>query len=115
MEGYISPHPATAFPETPVTLREIGQEVADLWQRALDVDLVPWAKLVGLPGRTGIRSRTGKPRYPAFPVSGPLLFQSSSFEDIPRISLPCIVFLRELSRLSASAGQRTDRTEAAGS
>ena len=48
MEGYITPHPATAFPETPVTLREIGQEVADLWQRALDVDLVPWAKLVGL-------------------------------------------------------------------
>ena len=31
------------------------------------------------------------------------------------MSLPCIVFLREFSRLSASAGQRTDRTEAAGS
>lgn len=56
-----------------------------------------------------------KPRHPAFPVSRLLLFQSSSFEDNPRMSLPCIVFLREFSRLSASAGQRTDRTEAAGS
>ena len=69
----------------------------------------------GLRGRTGIRSRTGKPQHPAFPVSRPLLFQSSPFEDTPRMSLPYIVFLRELSRPSASAGLRIGPLQAAGS
>lgn len=31
-----------------MTARELGQELGELWQRGLDVDLIPLAKLAGL-------------------------------------------------------------------
>ena len=79
----------------------------------LDSPPSPWS-LTAPRGRTGIRSRTGKPQHPASPVSRPDLFQSSSFEDTLRKSLPCMAFSRWAFRFSAAAGPATRPLQAAG-